>query len=99
MIALIIHLVLPSSDVQYDTYINYVQQVDPTASIKSENNADVASANNNYAALLMYIKNNPSKSAKFITDIKDKFFSDSCTVKSDIDFGNIAQFKGGMPFS
>jgi hypothetical protein len=46
----------------------------------------------------MYIQKNPSESLKFIQDIKNKFFEDSCTVKSNIDFNNIAQMRDGMPF-
>jgi hypothetical protein len=99
ILALIIRIFLPLFTTQYDTYINYIHQVDPTVEIDSTVSSEIATANNSYASLLMYIKNNPSKSAKFIADIKDKFFNDNCTVKSDIDFGNIAQFKGGMPFS
>jgi hypothetical protein len=78
-------------------FVNYPQQVDPNAPIKS--NPEANTANNNYASILMYIKNNPSSSLKFISDIKQKFFNDSCTVKDNIDFNNIAQMPSGMPFS
>ena len=47
----------------------------------------------------MYIQKNPASSVKFISDIKQKFFNDSCTVKDNIDFNNIAQMPNGMPFS
>ncbi len=79
-----------------DTFINYAQQVNPTA--KPNTNADLDSANNNYASILMYIQNNPSKSVNFIQDIKQKFFDTSCQVKTDIDFNSIAQMPNGMPF-
>ena len=77
--------------------LNYAQQVDPIAKPKS--NPEANSANNNYASILMYIQQNPSKSLNFIKDIKDKFFEDSCKVKSNIDFANIASMPGGLPFS
>jgi len=78
-------------------FTNYPQQVDPNAPIKS--NPDAMAANNNYASILLFLKQNPSKSVKFIEDIKQKFFNDTCTVKNDIDFTNIAKFPFGMPFS
>jgi hypothetical protein len=80
-----------------DSFINYPQQVNPMA--KPMNNSDVEQANNNYSALLMFIQNNPSKSLNFIQDIRQKFFDDSCKVKSNIDFRSIAQFPLGVPFS
>jgi len=80
-----------------ETFINYPQQVNPDAPI-SQNN-DIETANNNYAALLLFIKNNPSKSANFIADIRNKFFEDQCKVKNYIDFNNIATFSDGVPFS
>ncbi len=80
-----------------DFFINYPQQVNPMAAPKSSPNTDAA--NNNYAAILMFIKDNPSKSLKFIQDIKQKFFDDSCKVKSNIDFNNIAQLPSGVIFS
>lgn len=61
--------------------------------------ADLSEANNQYAALLLFLQQNPTKSVKFIEDIKQKFFNDSCTVKDNIDFSNLAQFKNGMIFS
>lgn len=79
-----------------DSFINYAQQVDPKAKPKS--NPEANSANNNYASILMYIQQNPSDSLNFIKDIKDKFFEDSCKVKSNIDFSNIASMPGGLPF-
>jgi hypothetical protein len=60
---------------------------------------EAASANNDYASLLMFIQQNPQKSAKFITDIKQKFFKPSCEVKDTIDFANLAKMPNGMPFS
>jgi hypothetical protein len=80
-----------------DSFINYPQQINPQAAVKSNPEAD--SANNNYASILMFIQKNPSQSLKFITDIKSKFFDDSCKVKSNIDFSNIAQMPDGLPFS
>lgn len=79
-----------------DSFINYAQQIDPLAKPKS--NPEANTANNNYASILMYIQQNPSKSLNFIKDIKDKFFEDSCKVKSNIDFTNIASLTGGLPF-
>ena len=81
---------------QRDSFVNYPQQVNPTAKIT--NNADATTANNNYASILLFLQNNPSKSGKFIADVKSKFFTDSCTVKDNIDFPNIAQMPSGMPF-
>jgi hypothetical protein len=80
-----------------DSFINYPQQVNPTAPIKSD--PAVNSANNNYASILLFLQNNPSKSAKFIADIKSKFFEDTCKVRNNIDFTNLAQMPQGMPFS
>jgi hypothetical protein len=79
-----------------DSFINYPSSVDPQAPITE--NPDIADANNNYAALLMFLKDNPSKSAKFIMDIKQKFFEESCQVKNNIDFNNIASFLEGPIF-
>jgi len=80
-----------------DSFINYPQQVNPSSTIKS--NPEANTANNNYASILMFLQKNPAKSVKFISDIKQKFFNDSCTVKNNIDFNNIAQLPSGMPFS
>ena len=80
-----------------DSFINYPQQVNPNASVKS--NPEANTANNNYASILMFLQKNPSNSVKFIADIKQKFFNDGCTVKDTIDFNNIAQMPNGMPFS
>jgi hypothetical protein len=79
-----------------DSFINYPQQVDPNAKPKS--NPEANSANNNYASVLMYIQKNPSDSLNFVSDIKNKFFDDTCKVKSNIDFANIASMPGGLPF-
>ncbi len=80
-----------------DTFINYPQMVDPSAPVRS--NPEAITANNNYAAILMYIKKNPEQSAKFISDIRQKFFNDSCTVKDNINFNEVATMPNGMPFS
>jgi len=80
-----------------DYFVNYGQQVDPMA--KPQNNPDIDAANNNYSSLLMFIKSNPSKSVNFIQDIRQKFFDNTCKVKSNIDFPNIAQLPLGVPFS
>jgi len=80
-----------------DSFINYPQQVNPDATVKS--NPEANTANNNYASILMFLQSNPSKSVKFIADIKQKFFTDSCNVKDNIDFNNLAQLPNGMPFS
>jgi hypothetical protein len=80
-------------------FINYPEQVDPTAPIQPTSDAsDASEVNNNYASVLLFLKNNPSKSGKFIADIKNKFFDKSCSVKNNIDFPNLAQFTDGMPF-
>jgi hypothetical protein len=74
--------------------------VNPMAAAPSDTKSNEASsANNNYASLLMFIKQNPQTSAKFITDIKQKFFKPTCEVKDNIDFANIAKMPNGMPFS
>lgn len=83
-----------------ERFINYPQMVNPMAIVPSETKSnETASANNNYAALLMFIQQNPQKSAKFITDIKQKFFKSSCEVRDNIDFANMAKMPNGMPFS
>ncbi len=81
---------------QLELFTNYPQQVNPSAEPKSNPKKDAA--NNNYAAILLYIKNNPSESFKFIQDIKQKFFDSSCSIKSNIDFNKIAQLPNGMVF-
>ena len=96
-ITLFLILIGVLSSKRRDSFINYAQQVDPIA--KPNSNPEANSANNNYASILMYIQQNPSKSLNFIKDIKDKFFEDSCKVKSNIDFANIASMPGGLPFS
>jgi hypothetical protein len=80
-----------------DFFVNYPQQINPYEAPKS--NPEAITANNNYASILMYIKKNPDKSAKFISDIKQKFFNDNCSVKNTIDFKSIATMPFGMPFS
>jgi hypothetical protein len=79
-----------------ETFINYPQQVDPAG--KPSSDPEAATANNNYASILMFLQKNPAKSVKFIKDVKQKFFNDSCTIKDDIDFNNIAKMPFGMPF-
>ena len=79
-----------------DNFINYPQQVNPMAPIKS--NQAVNTANNNYASLLLFLQQNPSKSGKFISDIKNKFFNNNCNVKDNIDFENLSKMSNGMPF-
>lgn len=60
---------------------------------------DLSEANNHYASLLLFLQQHPTKSIKFIEDIKKKFFNESCSVKDNIDFSTIAQFDNGMIFS
>jgi hypothetical protein len=93
---LLIALVYILSTKHRDSFINYPQQVDPNAKPKS--NPEANSVNNNYASILMYIQKNPSDSFNFIKDVKSKFFDDSCKVKSNIDFANIASMPSGLPF-
>jgi uncharacterized membrane protein len=81
----------------YEYFVNYPQQINPLEVQKS--NPEAITANNNYASILMYIQKNPDSSVKFISDIKQKFFNDSCTVKDNIDFKSIAKMPLGMPFS
>ena len=59
----------------------------------------VVAANTNYASLLQFIKENPSKSAKFIMDIRQKFFNNECQVKEYINFDDITTFSDGAPFT
>lgn len=80
-----------------ELFTNYPQQVNPSAPIKT--NSDAVTANNNYAAVLLYIQNNPSDSIKFIQDIQQKFFDSNCSLKNNINFSTIAQMPNGMPFS
>ncbi len=96
-IILLITLLIVITTGRREYFINYPQQVNPNAPVKS--NPEANTANNNYASILMYIQKNPSSSVKFITDIKQKFFNDSCTIKDNIDFNSIAQMPNGMPFS
>jgi hypothetical protein len=95
-LALLLILLYVIQQPTLDLFTNYPQQVNPMAEPKS--NPEKDSANNNYASILLYIKNNPSKSFKFIQDIKQKFFDSSCSIKSDIDFNKIAQMPNGMVF-
>ena len=82
-----------------DSFINYPQSVDPLAKPQTTAIEGISEANNNYASILMFIQKNPSNSINFIEDIKQKFFDDSCKVKSHINFNNIAQMPNGMPFN
>jgi len=66
------------------------------AVVKTDSNAsDATEANMNYTSLLLFLKNHPDKSVKFITDIKNKFFDESCTVKN-INFDTITQLNGNI---
>ena len=66
----------------------------PLAVVKTDSTAsDASDANMNYTSLLLYLKKHPDKSVKFITDIKNKFFDESCTVKN-INFDTITQLNG-----
>ena len=66
------------------------------AVVKTDSSAsDAAEANMNYTSLLLFLKNHPDKSVKFITDIKNKFFDESCTVKN-INFDTITQLNGNI---
>ena len=73
-------------------FIDYPQQVDPTKINPS--NPDANEANQNYAQILNYISKNPSKSIKFIEDVRTKFFNPSCSVKSKISFNNLMNNSG-----
>lgn len=79
-----------------EPYINYPEQPNIDTNIVSS--SETENANNSYASILLFLQNNPSKSAKFISDIKTKFFNDSCTVKNNIDFNNLVNMPFGMPF-
>jgi hypothetical protein len=96
-LVLLVILVIQLTRQNKEKYVNYPQTIDPEA--KPQDNPEANTANNNYASILMFLKKNPEKSATFISDIKSKFFNDSCTVKSNIDFPNIAQMPFGLPFS
>jgi hypothetical protein len=90
-------LVLLLNTKSRDMFVNYAQPFNPMDKAKS--NPEAETVNNNYASILMYIKQNPSSSLKFIEDVKQKFFDSSCTIKNNIDFNNLAQMPNGMPFS
>ena len=108
-IVLLLTLIYVITTNNHDSFINYpASPSDPLAKPATTATADVAEANNNYASILMFIQKNPSKSIKFIQDIKQKFFDDSCTVKSNIDFSNMLHTSNvsigsvratGMPFN
>jgi len=59
---------------------------------------DLEAANNHYIALLLFIQQYPMQSIKLMDDVKNKFFSDGCTVKSTIDFKKVAQLPNGLVF-
>lgn len=59
---------------------------------------EIESANTNYAGLLLFLKKYPTRAIPFIKDVKDKLYGDSCTVRPDIDFENLAKFPNGMVF-
>lgn len=96
-VVLLITLLFQLQTKRIDLFVNYPQQVDPTKVTKAD--PEATAANNNYASILMFLQKNPAKSSKFILDVKSKFFSDSCTVKDNIDFPNLAKLPYGMPFS
>jgi hypothetical protein len=96
-IVLLVMLVIQLTLGKRESYVNYAQQVDPSAEVKS--NPEVNTANTSYASILMFLQKNPTQSAKFISDIKKKFFNDTCTVKDTINFNTIAQLPDGMVFS
>ena len=79
-----------------DAFLNYPQQVNPVAAMTTQ--PEVTAANDNYAALLLFLQNNPSQTARFLADIQQKFFDKSCIVRSDIDFQGIVNFTNGAPF-
>jgi hypothetical protein len=68
---------------------------DPTKLVES--NQDVSQANQNYATLLMFLKNNPTQVSGFLTDIRSKFFSDTCASKM-FDAKMITAMPNGMVF-
>jgi hypothetical protein len=77
-------------------YRMYLQEGYATASSPSKE--DIESANQHYAALLLFLKTHPDRSIPFIKDIQSKFFTDSCIVKPSISFSSLAQFPNGMIF-
>lgn len=101
VVLLAVFLLLLLTPRYVDGFVNYPQQVDPTVkpnSGESEISADAAAANDHYAAILMFIRQNPTQAAGFITDVKRKFFNESCTVRSDMDLENLVNFSDGIPF-
>jgi hypothetical protein len=96
-IILLLVLIMQISLNRRESFVNYPQQINPMATPIS--NSDATNANNSYASILLFLQKNPSESGKFIADIKQKLFSDSCTVRDNIDFPNIAKMPNGMPFS
>jgi len=99
-ITLLLTLLYVISIRRRDSFTNYPSlPSNPLAKPATVLTGDVAEANNNYASILMFIQKNPSNSVRFIEDIKQKFFDDSCKVKSNIDFNNITQLPRGMTFN
>lgn len=68
---------------------------DPTKLLES--NQDLTQANQNYATLLMFLKNNPNQIGGFITDVKRRFFNDTCASKM-FDVQTITSMPNGMVF-
>lgn len=65
----------------------------PTMTIPAGNQQSAAldTLNGNWRSILDYLSKNPEKALPFITDVKDKFFSDTCSLKQPrIDFQNLA---------
>lgn len=100
IVLIILIVLLPNRRRRYswwkESFVNYPDQVDPTA--KPSSNSEATTANENYASILMFMKDNPSQSVKFIEDVKQKFFQPSCRVRDDIDFPHLASFSNGAPF-
>jgi len=98
LILLVLVVLVPQ---MVDGFVNYPQQVDPTAKPNSSGTGespDASAANDHYAAILMFIQQNPTQAAGFLTDIRRKFFNESCTVRSDMDLANLVNFSDGIPF-
>ena len=98
LLAMLLLLLLPLTPRYVDGFVNYPQQVDPTANRKSNANTGAAEANDHYAAILMFIRENPTQAAGFLTDVKRKFFNEACTIRSDMDLVNLVNFSDGVPF-
>jgi hypothetical protein len=79
-----------------ESFVNLPQQVDPDAPVKED--PAIAAANDSYSSLLVFLKDHPDKSGPFIKDIRNKFFTNDCKVKSYIDFNDIVSIPSGGPF-